>query len=308
MNQNEENQGRKLRRQDQFIDEGSEYKDEYDEGDVTGFMQTKPLPTSGTNSFNVSSNFLCFSLSATHSDGKTKLNVLMQFAALSIAAGNSWSQNRWANVCTPETLLREAFFSIFIHPKKALTSAFTRKRFSLNFFLFSHSIEFLFSNGWNIHRKNQEKFWLMTKVLTLPDLLTQNLPFSTSKNFQVVKFSIFPLEPFPSFIENDQIDLCPGYHYGPTGQQEYTYSSPPIYHPAPSGMKSIGIKDLFDIALTTLAFLSFGMFIVQVMIFWLINVQLRWSWGARSIKALIWICVKIEIKFNPNFIQNQVEY
>lgn len=29
-------------------------------------------------------------------------------------------------------------------------------------------------------------------------------------------------------------------------------------------MKSIGIKDLFDIALTTLAFLSFGMFIIQV--------------------------------------------
>jgi hypothetical protein len=31
-------------------------------------------------------------------------------------------------------------------------------------------------------------------------------------------------------------------------------------------MKSIGIKDLFDIALTTLAFLSFGMFIIQVLI------------------------------------------
>lgn len=29
-------------------------------------------------------------------------------------------------------------------------------------------------------------------------------------------------------------------------------------------MKSIGLKDLFDIALTTLAFLSFGMFIIQV--------------------------------------------
>lgn len=29
-------------------------------------------------------------------------------------------------------------------------------------------------------------------------------------------------------------------------------------------MKSIGIKDLFDIALTALAFLSFGMFIIQV--------------------------------------------
>lgn len=29
-------------------------------------------------------------------------------------------------------------------------------------------------------------------------------------------------------------------------------------------MKTIGIKDLFDIALTTIAFLSFGMFIIQV--------------------------------------------
>lgn len=29
-------------------------------------------------------------------------------------------------------------------------------------------------------------------------------------------------------------------------------------------MKSIGLRDLFDIALTTLAFLSFGMFIIQV--------------------------------------------
>lgn len=29
--------------------------------------------------------------------------------------------------------------------------------------------------------------------------------------------------------------------------------------------KSLGLKDLFDIALTTLAFLSFGMFILQVL-------------------------------------------
>lgn len=36
------------------------------------------------------------------------------------------------------------------------------------------------------------------------------------------------------------------------------------YHPPPTAMKSIGIKDLFDIALTALAFLSFGMFIIQV--------------------------------------------
>lgn len=64
----------------------------------------------------------------------------------------------------------------------------------------------------------------------------------------------------------DLFDLCLGYNYGPSAQQEYTYSAPPVYHPAPaqSGMKMIGIKDLFDIALTTLAFLSFGMFIIQV--------------------------------------------
>lgn len=42
---------------------------------------------------------------------------------------------------------------------------------------------------------------------------------------------------------------------------------PPVQHITVSpGKKSISIKDLFDIALTTLAFLSFGMFIVQVII------------------------------------------
>jgi hypothetical protein len=66
--------------------------------------------------------------------------------------------------------------------------------------------------------------------------------------------------------------LLAGYNYGPTAPQSqgsYSYHQPqPVYHPAPapSAMKSIGIKDLFDIALTTLAFLSFGMFIVQVLI------------------------------------------
>lgn len=34
---------------------------------------------------------------------------------------------------------------------------------------------------------------------------------------------------------------------------------------ASSGMKSLGLRDLFDIALTTLAFLSFGMFLLQVL-------------------------------------------
>lgn len=56
-----------------------------------------------------------------------------------------------------------------------------------------------------------------------------------------------------------------GYQYGPpSGPQEFSYHQPMPYHPAPSAMKSIGIKDLFDVALTALAFLSFGMFIIQV--------------------------------------------
>lgn len=39
------------------------------------------------------------------------------------------------------------------------------------------------------------------------------------------------------------------------------YGPPAI---APATKKLITIKDLFDIALTTLAFLSFGMFVIQV--------------------------------------------
>lgn len=39
---------------------------------------------------------------------------------------------------------------------------------------------------------------------------------------------------------------------------------PPIVSVAPTSKKMITIKDLFDIALTTLAFLSFGMFVIQV--------------------------------------------
>lgn len=49
---------RKLQRQDQFIDDATEYKDEYEEGDVTGFMVEKPLPNNGINSFDVSSNLM----------------------------------------------------------------------------------------------------------------------------------------------------------------------------------------------------------------------------------------------------------
>ena len=49
---------KKHRRQDQFIDDSSDdYKEEYDEGDITGFMVEKPL-TTGTNSFDVSFDFL----------------------------------------------------------------------------------------------------------------------------------------------------------------------------------------------------------------------------------------------------------
>lgn len=47
---------RKLSRHDQFIDDAAEYKDDYEEGDVTGFMVEKPLPNNGMNSFDVSSN------------------------------------------------------------------------------------------------------------------------------------------------------------------------------------------------------------------------------------------------------------
>lgn len=53
---------RKLqRKQDQFIDDAEEYKEEYEEGDVTGFMSQKPLTNSGINTFNVSSRFFLYS-------------------------------------------------------------------------------------------------------------------------------------------------------------------------------------------------------------------------------------------------------
>ncbi|KAL7028433.1 hypothetical protein ACKWTF_005828 [Chironomus riparius] len=60
------------------------------------------------------------------------------------------------------------------------------------------------------------------------------------------------------------------YQYAqPSAPQQETYShvnyhpSPPIYSGGHE-MKVVNIKDVFEIALTTLAFLSFGMFIVQV--------------------------------------------
>lgn len=52
------------------------------------------------------------------------------------------------------------------------------------------------------------------------------------------------------------IHLKTGYHY-PTAHESYG-------HPI-SEKKGLSLKDLFDIALTTLAFLSFGMFILQVL-------------------------------------------
>lgn len=75
---------------------------------------------------------------------------------------------------------------------------------------------------------------------------------------------------FWTLIKNFHFDAS-GYIYGPTAQQDYSYGNYAQQHPMWSGnsggssMKSIGLKDLFDIALTTLAFLSFGMFIIQVL-------------------------------------------
>jgi hypothetical protein len=53
----------KRRRQDQFPTEGAvDYKEpDYEEGDVTGFMVEKPMPSSGINSFDVSSYSAFFS-------------------------------------------------------------------------------------------------------------------------------------------------------------------------------------------------------------------------------------------------------
>lgn len=61
-----------------------------------------------------------------------------------------------------------------------------------------------------------------------------------------------------------------GGSYGASGYStSNSHSHPPVYGPpivsiAPTSKKMITIKDLFDIALTTLAFLSFGMFVIQV--------------------------------------------
>ncbi|KAG5684942.1 hypothetical protein PVAND_014150 [Polypedilum vanderplanki] len=72
-------------------------------------------------------------------------------------------------------------------------------------------------------------------------------------------------------FNNDLEGLSKGYQYGPPSapqQQDYAYGN---HHAATfsqghngGAMKTINLKDIFEIALTTLAFLSFGMFIVQV--------------------------------------------
>lgn len=85
------NEDRKLKdRQDHFIDDES---DGYDEGDVTGFMEHKFLPSSGINV-----SCLCFSFclnhrSAVQSSEMTmlKLRTVDAISAIFIAASNSWS-------------------------------------------------------------------------------------------------------------------------------------------------------------------------------------------------------------------------
>lgn len=87
------NDEKKLRRQDQFIDDMLDYKDEYEGGDVTGFMEEKPLTNGGTNSFDVSRDFTFF---VRHDPlrWKDKANPLIQFSAIFATARNSWKQNR----------------------------------------------------------------------------------------------------------------------------------------------------------------------------------------------------------------------
>jgi hypothetical protein len=78
----------KLQRQDQFHGgiEGEgivfDYKDDYEEGDVTGFMVEKPIQSSGINSEDVSA-FISFFLLIIHSIGNTKLILLLQFSCSS---------------------------------------------------------------------------------------------------------------------------------------------------------------------------------------------------------------------------------
>lgn len=60
---------------------------------------------------------------------------------------------------------------------------------------------------------------------------------------------------------SSRIFFYTGYYY-PSASDSYSYSYGP---PAPPEKKGINLKDLFEISLTVLAFLSFGMFILQVL-------------------------------------------
>lgn len=60
--------------------------------------------------------------------------------------------------------------------------------------------------------------------------------------------------------------LSKGYEYPNHGGVVDDSYHPPSHSSVEKGSsKEMGLKDLFDIALTTLAFLSFGMFILQVL-------------------------------------------
>ncbi|XP_055908512.1 uncharacterized protein LOC129943234 [Eupeodes corollae] len=83
-----------------------------------------------------------------------------------------------------------------------------------------------------------------------------HLPFDATNNIQHMQ----PV--YPTAVSKN------GY-YPPSGQEnsyENSYGQTHHVQPAaPQQTKEIGLKDILDIALTTLAFLSFGMFILQVL-------------------------------------------
>lgn len=87
MNQEHAEDNSRRRQDGKYIDDAADsnkdYKD-YEEGDVTGFMEEKPLMSGGTNSFDVSSNFI-----VSVSDSFTWKT--MQFAAIFTATSNSRS-------------------------------------------------------------------------------------------------------------------------------------------------------------------------------------------------------------------------
>lgn len=62
MNRKSDEERKLQRKQDPFIDDAEDYKEEYEEGDVTGFMSQKPLTNSGINTYDVSSAFFAYSI------------------------------------------------------------------------------------------------------------------------------------------------------------------------------------------------------------------------------------------------------